>query len=231
MKRPIIGMLASLAENGNMMAITRDYLNSVWQAGGMGVVLPYTNDKERIREYVSECDGFVFCGGVDIDPKYYGQKRLANTLEICPERDEFEYMMFNELYPTGKPILGICRGEQVINVFLGGTLIQHIDGHRQKDERHVRNQITKVVPGEMLHRIIEKEQIMTNSFHHQVVDSLGNGLVCDAVSSDGFIEAYHSIEHPFCLCVQWHPEIYYNLDETSSKIFISFVNSCAVAIN
>jgi putative glutamine amidotransferase len=223
--RPIIGMLASLAENGTMMAITRDYLNSIWNSGGMGVVLPYTNDPQRIKEYVAECDGFVFCGGVDIDPKYYGQENNGLSENICSERDEFESLMFTELYPTGKPILGICRGEQVINVFLGGTLIQHIDGHRQSEERHVLTHEVVLNKDGELFDIIGRERIMTNSFHHQIVDALAEGLVCDAINVEGYIEAYHSSNHPFLLCVQWHPENFF-FDETSSKIFKAFLNAC-----
>jgi len=122
--------------------------------------------------------------------------------------------------------LGICRGEQAINVFLGRTLHQHIDGHRQTKERSVREQLTRLVENGFLHKTIGEIEISTNSFHHQVVDTLGKGLVCEAYSSDGYIEAIRSTEHNFCLGVQWHPENYHYTDETSLKIFRAFIKAC-----
>ena len=226
MNRPSIALMVSTADQDTMMAVNKDYLNAIWNAGGIGVVLPYTEDREQLKEFAENFDGFLFCGGVDIDPSYYGEEIKPETKYICSIRDSFEYAMFHECFPTNKPILGICRGEQVINVFLGGTLHQHIDGHVQAEARHKQTHRVTVNKGSMLHRLLAKEEIMTNSFHHQCVKKLGKGLICDAVSEDGYIEAYHSDEHPFCLGVQWHPESYHKTCETSSKIFAAFINAC-----
>jgi putative glutamine amidotransferase len=223
--RAKIAMLASL-DNEQQVYINQDYLNAVLAAGGIGTVLPYTTDPNLIKEYSDMFDGFIFCGGVDIDPKYYGQDKALETKNICSARDEFEYAMFKQVYPTGKPILGICRGEQAINVFLGGTLHQHIEGHKQTEARSVREQFTKLTENGFLHQTIGSVEILTNSFHHQAVDALGRGLVCEARSSDGFIEAIRSTEHNFCLGVQWHPENYHYTDETSLKIFRVFIKAC-----
>lgn len=223
--RAKIAMLASL-DNEQQVYINQDYLNAVLAAGGIGTVLPYTTNPDLIKEYCNMFDGFIFCGGVDIDPKYYGQDKAPETENVCSVRDEFEYAMFKQVYPTGKPILGICRGEQVINVFLGGTLRQHIEGHKQTKARSVREQHTRLVENGFLHKTIESIEISTNSFHHQVVDTLGKGLVCEAYSSDGYIEAIRSAEHNFCLGVQWHPENYHYTDETSLKIFRAFIKAC-----
>ena len=230
MNKPKIALMGSLTESKAMVAVNMDYLRAIWKAGGVGCLLPYTNDDALIKEYAQEFDGFLFCGGVDIDPKYYDEPLDPRTEDICPERDEFEYKIFQEIYKTGKPILGICRGEQVINAFLGGKLIQHIDGHDQSCEklpRSVRQQNVNINKDSLLHSILKQETIFTNTFHHQVVKTLGKGLVCDATSSDGYIEAYHSTEHPFLLAVQWHPESYHHLDETSSRIFDAFLDACS----
>ena len=226
MDRPKIALMASLTESKKMVAVNMDYLLAVWRAGGVGVVLPLTEDDELIRGWTEEFDGFLFCGGDDLDPKYYNEPLDPRTEDICPERDLFEYKMFHAAYPTGKPILGICRGEQVINAFMGGKLIQHIDGHDQNCDRTIRQQVVHVEKGSMLHQLVGKETILTNTFHHQVVYVLGDGLACDAKSADGYIEAYHHTEHPFLLGVQWHPESYHHIDETSSSIFAAFIKAC-----
>ena len=223
--RPLIAMSTSI-DDKNLLSINKDYLTSVYQRGGLGVIISPTLEQRIITEYAEEFDGFIFCGGDDIDPKYYGEEKHAETKNICSFRDEFEYLLFQNIYMTGKPILAICRGAQVLSVFLGGNLFQHIEGHRQSAPRYVTGQKTYVEKGGFLYDIIGKEKIHTNSFHHQCVKSLGRGLVCDARSDDGYIEAWYSEKHPFCLGVQWHPENFYPLDSSSSKIFDAFISAC-----
>lgn len=225
MYRPKIALMGSLTESKKMISVNMDYLRAVWQAGGVGTLLPMEENEHLIDEFVEEFDGFLFCGGVDIDPKYYNEPKDERTVEICPERDLFEYLMFKAAHKTGKPILGICRGEQVINVFMGGKLLQHIDGHVQSGERAVHEQVVELTRDGMLYSLLGREKILTNSFHHQVVSTLAEGLVCDGVSADGYIEAYHEKEHLFLLGVQWHPECYHHLDETSGKIFAAFIDA------
>ena len=231
MYRPKIALMGSLTESKKMISVNMDYLRAVWHAGGVGVLLPMTENEHLIDEYAKEFDGFLFCGGVDIDPSYYNEPKDERTVDICPERDRFEYLMFHAVHHIGKPILGICRGEQVINVFMGGKLCQHIDGHRQSSERAVHEQKAELTQDGMLYRLLGQEKILTNSFHHQVVSTLADGLVCDAVSDDGYIEAYHEKEHMVLLGVQWHPECYHHLDETSSKIFAAFIDAARQAIS
>ena len=223
--RTKIALFASF-DNERQLYLNENYLDAVISAGGLGTILPYTSSPELIQEFVNIFDGFLFCGGVDIDPKYYGQAPDPKTQNICSERDAFEFAMFNAAYPTGKPILGICRGEQAINVFLGGTLRQHVDFHEQNEPRSVRQQLTTLVPNGFLQKTLGRTEILTNSFHHQVVDTLGKGLACEAISHDGYIEAIRDENHNFCVGVQWHPENYYHLDETSSKLFKAFINAC-----
>jgi putative glutamine amidotransferase len=179
------------------------------------------------KDGITKADGFLFCGGEDIDPKYYGEEKSRLLGNICSVRDEYEEKMFAAAYKTGKPILGICRGMQVINVFLGGSLHQHVDGHKQAESRDARTHTVELCESGVLRKILGESAIAVNSFHHQIVKRLAADLICNATSTnDGYIEAFHHKEHPFLLGVQWHPECYFELSETSSKIFDEFIKAC-----
>ncbi len=225
MNRPKIALMCGL--DGNLVSLNKEYFEAIWKNGGIGVILPYTDDDAQINEYVETFDGFLFCGGGDLDPKYYNEEPHPKTANISSKRDEFEFRMFHAVYPTGKPILGICRGEQVINVFLGGTLHQHIENHSENRgcERGDRSHSVFVDEEGLLFDLVGKNSMPTNTYHHQCVKRLADGLVCDAMSEDGYIEAFHSPKHPFCLGVQWHPELYHDDDE-SANIFKAFVDAC-----
>ena len=226
--RPVIGILGS--RHGDKDHTPFRYQNSVWAGGGFGVVLPFTTDEKVAAEYVQLCDGFMFSGGVDVDPKMYGEEIKFDSVEIDAERDAFEKLMFDRIYAAGKPIFGICRGIQSINVFMGGTLYQHIEKHRQDgtpgDERP---QPLTAVEGGMLHRIAGKTDLHVNTFHHQVIKDVAPGLVADAWSEDGYCEAVWAPDYPsFLFAVQFHPEIYFwrTDDDHSLKIFKAFVDAC-----
>ncbi len=223
MKKVNIALSASISDG--TVSVRDSYLNSIWQAGGIPTLLPPLVDEEFVSRVAGTFDSFVFCGGGDLDPKYYCEENIASK-NICSIRDEFERMLFEAVYKTGKPILGICRGMQVINVFLGGSLHQHIDGHVQNEPRHARTHNVSLIKGSPLSEILGEESIDVNSFHHQVVKVLADGLAVDAMDKDGYIEAFHVEGHRFLLCVQWHPEAYYDHCETSRKIFKAFVEAC-----
>lgn len=224
MKKAIIGILPS--KYGTSMGTSRNYLDALWNSGALGVILSYTDDTKKIREYVDMFDGFLFSGGVDIDPIYYGEKKLFDSVEIEAERDLFEFNMFTPIYESKKPILGICRGIQVLNVFMGGTLYQHMENHMQSEPGTQPTHMINVTQGSLLEKITGQKQLFTNSFHHQNIKKIGNGLSIDALSEDGYIECIHAPEHPFFMGIQWHPEMYCNNDPCMQKIFDTFVNAC-----
>lgn len=226
MKKIIIALSSTPIEDG-YVKVTEAYLDAIYCAGAIPMLLSPRVDDEYLQNVCETVDGFLFCGGDDIDPKYYGEEKSLLIGNICSNRDEFEYALFNAAYKTGKPILGICRGLQVINVFLGGSLHQHINGHRQKEARDVFTHSVKLCEGEMLQKMLVEEKIKVNSFHHQIIDRLAKTLACDAVSDEGYIEAAHCPTHKFLLGVQWHPECYFTKSENSSKIFKAFVEACA----
>lgn len=235
--RPLIGVSPSCV--GGRPTVSGLYLDAIWRAGGLGVMLPYTDDPARWGAYADLFDGFLFSGGVDIDPTRYGESALScgaqprgslPCVEIDPSRDAFEAGLFAAAYPTGKPILGICRGVQVINVFLGGSLYQHVEGHAQSASGEVREQVVAVEEGSLLWRICGKKSLMVNSFHHQAVKAVAPTLSVAARAADGGIEALWAPAHPFLLGVQFHPEIYAGLpdDDHAAAIFAAFLGAAGV---
>jgi putative glutamine amidotransferase len=224
--RPLVGVVPS--RDGDKAMIPQRYLDAVWYAGGLPMVLAYTTDAHKLSEYAAVCDGFLFSGGVDVDPVKYGEVKAFDSVEIDEHRDAFEEALFRAVYPTKKPIFGICRGIQSINVWMGGSLHQHLDGHRQTVSALERTHSVTVYEGSMLHRLCKKTEIMVNTFHHQAIKTPAPALTVDAVSPDGIIEAVHEEGHPFLFAMQSHPEFYYNQegDDHSLAIFTAFINAC-----
>lgn len=225
-KRPLIGLVSS--RDGGKMMMNKLYMDAVWFAGGLPVVLSYTTESEKLAEYAEIFDGFLFSGGVDIDPVKYGEEKMFDSVEIDSVRDEFEEALFKAVYSTGKPILGICRGIQSINVWMGGTLHQHLEGHRQEVPAEERTHPIEIYEGSMLHRLCGKTSVMVNTFHHQAVKTPAPALTVDAVSPDGYIEVLHEEAHRFLFATQFHPEFYWQRedDDHSAAIFKAFVNAC-----
>ncbi len=226
MKRPIIGIAPSQFDG--VIKMKANYAEAILAAGGVPVFLPYTVDPDRIALYTEMCDGLLFAGGVDVHPKYYGEEIEFESVEVVDLRDEFELALFPAYFATKKPIMGICRGIQSINVALGGSLIQHMDGHKQtKDEDgYPTPRIANVVAGTRLHGIVGQDVLRTNSYHHQAIKTVADGLDVAARADDGVVEAVEYPEHPFLVAVQWHPEMFYKNDEAAAKLFRAFVGAC-----
>lgn len=225
-KRPLIGITCSKTPDGRI-AMSQNYLNSVWEAGGNGVFLAYTEDEDKLAEYAEVFDGFLFGGGDDMDPARYGEVKQFDSVEIDSDRDAFELSLYKHVKATEKPILGICRGIQLLNVAEGGTLYQHIDGHRQTPTPGtVTEQPVKITEGSMLHALTGQTALLVNSFHHQNVKVLAPTLAVDAISEDGYIEAAHMPGHKYFLAVQWHPEIFRQSSPAMQRVFRSFVDAC-----
>ena len=223
-KRPIIGITTSRSDSGKIH-MNPAYFNAVYDCGGIGVLLARTTDPERLRSYAEEFDGFIFSGGVDVDPAYYGETIAFDSVEIDKERDDFEFGLFREVIATKKPILGICRGEQMINVAMGGSLYQHIEGHRQTKLNGDSPQAVRVLADTRLGAVIGETDIFTNTFHHQAVKAVAPELIASAYAEDGTVEAVESPTHPFLLAVQWHPEMLYSEKESARKIFEAFIEA------
>ena len=228
-RKPLIGLTPLVDKAGNLM-IKPDYMEAIAWAGGIGVMLPLTGDEEALEQLIRQLDGFLFTGGHDLDPAYYGQEKKQTCGRITPERDSMELALFRRALELDKPILGICRGIQLMNIALGGTLYQDIPTE---------------IPSEVPHRVLEKPlardvheiqvepecpfrdlplRLWVNSRHHQAIETLAPGLKVRARALDGVIEAVYMPEKPHVRAVQWHPENLRN--ELSAVIFEEFLKDC-----
>lgn len=223
--RPVIGIAPSIGDGKIKMSTA--YAESVFRAGGIPFFLPYTTDGAVIDEY-AKLDGFLFAGGVDVDPVLYGEEKLNDTVEIDPARDAFEMALFAAVYPTGKPIFGICRGIQIINVALGGTLYQDIPAHRQSEPGRVATHEVAIDGGTRMREIMGEGRVMANSFHHQSIKQPAPTLrvVGHAADAEQTIEATETREAGrFLLAVQWHPELLAAEHPEHMALFTAFVEA------
>ncbi len=209
--------------------VSQDYVDSVINSGGIPLILPMTNDNEIIKAYVEKIDGLILTGGYDVNPLLYRQDPHKLLQEILPRRDEFEIKLLKEACKQGKPIFGICRGLQLINVGFGGTLHQDISLAPFETIKHNQN-VKWNVPTHninlegILKDILNKDQCLVNSFHHQIIDELAQGFKAVARSNDGVIESiFFENNDLWILGVQWHPEMMTHNNSDSVKIFNLFI--------
>ena len=213
----------------------RKYMQSKYTAAlhraGAKAVWINTNDLDKAIAEMLQCDGLLLSGGEDMDPKYYGQTPTEKCGEIVPRRDEVEMKMLEAFFATGKPILGICRGEQLMNVYFGGALHQDIVDiskcrHNDYPHKNLGCHIVSLTGGTKLARIMRKQTLRVNSLHHQAAATVGKDIIISAVSADGIIEGIEHATHPFCVGVQWHPEHMVRYCKQQRRIFEAFVAAC-----
>lgn len=222
MSKPVI----ALPQWGNSplrLYMKSKYIQSLRRAGANIRWLSMTDPK--LAEKTVACDGLLLPGGDDIDPSYYGQSRHEKCGKSSHTRDHAEHIMLEAFLSTGKPILGICRGQQFLNVFQGGTLHQHMDGHSDFKTRASGCHNVHIVPGSKLASLLP-EEVFVNSLHHQAVDILGKDLTVTARAEDGTVEALELANHPFCLSLQWHPEHLSKTRPDQQAIFNAFIAAC-----
>ena len=206
------------------------YVQSLKRAGANVRWIPWRAGEKDLQKLLA-CDGLLMPGGDDIDPSRYGMPRDPKCGRSNALQDGGELAMLEAVLPTGKPILCICRGQQLMNVFCGGTLHQDITDFQKckhSDFASRANWIHQVdvVPGTRLDKILGSEPCRVNSMHHQAVETVAPGLTVGAVSEDGIVEALESQDHPFFLGVQWHPEHMSHKDPRQRRLFDAFVNAC-----
>jgi putative glutamine amidotransferase len=202
------GDLATLRRHGeppqHEMALGLTYMRAIELAGGVPVVLPPLGN--GIATLLDRLDGICLSGGPDLDPAAYGARAHEQLGPTEPELDHFELELARAADAAGMPLLGICRGAQALNVARGGTLHQHVEGHRQTELATQPVHAVRIAPRSRASRVLKTRATQVNSFHHQAVDELGDGLVASAWAPDGTVEAIEDRRHPFLLAVQWHAE-------------------------
>lgn len=232
--KPMIGVLPQYNAIENKIYIAPPYMNGIIEGGGLPVLLPFVKNKKDIYTLAKEFDGFLFTGGQDINPSLYGQPLCNCSDEIAPRRDDLEINLFKAIIKENKPVFGICRGMQLINVALGGTLKQDILGvreigmtlqHFQKTPFDIPVHEINIEKNTLLYRILEKDKILVNSIHHQGIGNLAKGLLPVATSVDDLIEAVEIKALDFGIAVQWHPEQLLKTDNNARKLFAAFINA------
>ncbi len=232
---PVIGITLDSEEPGGYSklpwyALRQNYADSVAAAGGLPVMLPHLPD--LAEACLDRLDGLLVTGGAfDVDPALFGAATRHDTVRLKARRTEFELAVVRGALARDMPILGICGGQQLLNVVLGGTLIQHIPdevagclAHEQPNPRTEPGHDVTVAAGTLLHRIVGASRIAVNSAHHQAVKDVAPGAVVDAVAPDGVVEGIEVPGKRFCLGVQWHPE--YGIGPADVAIMTAFVEAC-----
>lgn len=233
--KPIIGVTVNkLKENGySYEQLNECNLNALIKAGAIPLMLPITGDDELIDQYLNIVDGLYFSGGNDISPLIFGEDPIKEIGKVDYSRDEFEIKLCKKAASKDMPILGICRGEQVINVAAGGTLYQDIYAQKEDVKGHSPKFTSggyayhkaKIDKDSKLYDILKTEEIDVNSFHHQSVKDIAEGYKITAVSRDGIIEAIESVNHSFIVGIQWHPELMFERYPIFLNIFKALVKA------
>ena len=236
MARPLIGVTLDAEKPGGYSkfpwyALRQNYLDAIDAAGGLAVALPHEPD--RVGDYLERIDALVVTGGAfDVDPSYYGGGEKHATVITKDRRTAFEFGVTKGALDRNKPVLGICGGQQLLHVVLGGKLIQHIPdsidkplAHEQPNPRNEAGHTVKVARNTQLYRIVGVDQLAVNSAHHQAAADAPKGVVINATAPDGVIEGIEAPQYRFCIGVQWHPE--FHISEGDAKLFRAFLGAAA----
>ncbi len=215
-------------------AVRQNYCDTIVEAGGLPYPLPHYPD--HAETYLDSIDGLLVTGGAfDVDPALFGAAVRHETVQLKEVRTAFEFAMIKGALERDMPILGICGGQQLLNVVLGGTLIQHVPevfppetgglAHEQPNPRTEPGHTVQATVGSLLHRVAGVDIFDVNSAHHQAVETVGPGVEITGYAPDGVIEAIEVPKQTFCLGVQWHPE--YHIAPPDAAILQAFVQAAA----
>ena len=234
MSAPVIGITLDREEPGGYskfpwLALRENYAQAVAAAGGLPVLLPPHTD--GIEAYLDLIDGLIVSGGAfDVDPALFGAAERHATVTTKDARTAFELGITRAAIARRMPLLGICGGQQLLHVALGGTLIQHIPdaipralAHEQPNPRDEPGHTVRILPGTRLHAIVGADALAVNSAHHQAVKDVPLALRISAVADDGVIEAIETPDQPFCIGVQWHPE--FELSPGDRRLFEALIDA------
>lgn len=234
MTSPVVGITVDAEEEGGYSrypwyAVRQNYCAATIGAGGLPVLLP--NEPALAGAFLDRIDALLVTGGAfDVDPAVYGDDDRHETVKLKERRTDFELAITKAALARDMPVLGICGGEQLLAVALGGTLVQHIPdeipdalAHEQPNPRHEAGHAVEIVAGSLLHRIVGTISMQVNSAHHQAVRDVPADANVNARASDGVIEGIEAPRERFCLGVQWHPE--FGIDPGDTRIFAAFIDA------
>jgi len=240
MRSPIIGVTCtesrtSQNERPPRLGQNRTYLRALTRAGATPLLIPHLPDETQLRTLYDLLDGLLLPGGEDVDPAWYRETPHDKLGKTSPERDTVELALARWSMDEGLPLLAMCRGIQVLNVALGGSLYQDIQHQVPTAQKHnwypgyPRNHLPHTVdvsPQTRLAHILRTTSLPVNSLHHQALKKVASGLTVVARSPDGIIEAVEAEDHPFAIAVQWHPEELADTDERAQRLFDALVDAC-----
>lgn len=241
--KPVIGILAHPSEplmnptNNPENKIGQNYTDSIQKAGGLPFIIPIIDKGDLINEYVSRIDGLLVPGGIDIHPSYYHEEKKEKLGITSSIYDSFEMHFLERAEEKRIPILGICRGIQLLNVYHGGTLYQDLSYRKKNSLNHKQTDPTRWAichsvlfeEGSKLESLFGKS-LMVNSFHHQACKDIANNFKVTARAEDGIVEGIEDItDYPYLVGVQWHPEGFVSKNDSNMPLFVDFVEHCRKA--
>lgn len=228
--KPIIGVTPLYDDKCGNMWMLDEYVKLVKSCGGIPIILPLYSNINEIQQLYNLCNGILLTGGHDLDPSLYNEMKSKTCQNSNMHRDYLERELFTMAYKDDKPVLGIGRGMQLINVVMGGSLYQdiadeceNVRNHSMKPPYDRVHHIINIDETSPLYKILEATELGVNSYHHQAVKKIGNGLREMAQTGDGIIEGLYAKDKSFIMGVQWHPELLYRVSPEQIKIVSEFI--------
>lgn len=236
MKKPLIALTPACDSTSSDLLMRPTYMRAIAAAGGLPIILPLETTREDLIQAVSTFDGFLFTGGPDVHPFHFQEETLHGCGSISELRDGMELELFKLAVRTNKPILGICRGIQVMNIAAGGDIYQDIHSQLQLEPKLAHQQgapysmpahLVTITENTLIHQILGSARVRVNSMHHQTVRKVAPSFTAAGHSVDGLIEAIYMPDKEFVIGVQWHPEYLWEKDPAAARLFASFVRAAS----
>ncbi len=234
-KKPLIALTPYFNTDRDEPYMRPAFLKAVRQAGGIPIIIPLDLTEEDLAQIVETVDGVLFTGGPDVHPFFFGEETQAHCGNVCLRRDQMELSLLKLTMEARKPILGVCRGAQILNIGLGGDIYQDIPSqfpqdfpiaHTQPFGYEIPSHTVQVAPGTLLEKIAQNGTLNVNSMHHQAVRKVAPSLIASGHAPGNLVECVEMPDYPFFIAVQWHPEYLTEQDPAAAGLFAAFVDAC-----